>query len=473
MYDPLAVSEAGVSGLGQLMLRTARHQGLRTASAKELSCLTELPVERSYATLLRATRDAVRTGTIPYEVASFVHEPFDVDKIFLHHTHTSKKQGLVAYQTAQRLCATTQVHHLRAQEVARARILTGFLVRLSRFKKYLLLHYNMIVLGIESTAHTFGVGIVRMRSEEQPDVLANVRRIYTTESGGLIPAKLSEHHMNVFFDVLSEAMNVAGVSSQDVSVVSYARAPGIGHSLRIGAGVARSLALRWDVPIVGVNHAVAHLEVGRVFSGEDDVALLYASGANTQVLAREQGAYRVFGETLDLGVGNFLDTIARLLRLGFPGGPHLERLAAQWEGELLMLPYAVKGMDVSFTGLQTAIAQRIDAGVDAEQLAFSVQETVFAMLVEVSERALAHTGKECLVIGGGVACNARLQEMCRTMCKERGARFFAPEKQFLVDNGAMIALLAGRVFTERGGLAVSSADINPYERVESVPQKTA
>ncbi len=324
----------------------------------------------------------------------------------------------------------------------------------------------MLVLGIESTAHTFGVAIVRMQAAEQPQVLANVRRTYTTTSGGLIPAKLSEHHMNVFSSVLSDALVQAGASVPDVGLVAYSRSPGIGHALRIGAGVARSLALRHSIPLVGVNHCVAHLEVGRVLSGRDDVSLLYASGANTQVLAREGGAYRVFGETLDLGVGNFLDTVARLLGLGFPGGPQLEELAKQYSGPLIELPYSVKGMDVSFSGMQTAVKRLIESGASAQGIAFSVQETVFAMLVEVSERALAHTGKECLVLGGGVACNARLQEMCRLMCVDRGVEFFAPPNEFLVDNGAMIALLGARVFAQSGGVAVSKAGIDPYERVE-------
>ncbi len=321
----------------------------------------------------------------------------------------------------------------------------------------------MIVLGIESTAHTFSVGIVH-----DGQVLSNVRKTLTTTTGGLIPAKLSEHHMKVFFDVVLESLFQAGVAVSDVSLIAYSRAPGIGHSLRIGAGVARSLSLRYDIPVVGVNHCVAHLEVGRVFSGKDDVVLLYASGANTQILAREGGAYRVFGETLDLGVGNFLDTVARLLGLGFPGGPKLEVLAQQYSGPLLDLPYAVKGMDVSFSGIQTAVRRMTDDGVEPSAIAYSVQEVVFAMLVEVSERALAHTEKDCLVLGGGVACNKRLQEMCRMMCDARGVSFFTPENEFLVDNGAMIALLGARVFAESGAVAVSDADIDPYERVESV-----
>jgi len=174
--------------------------------------------------------------------------------------------------------------------------------------------------------------------------------------------------------------------------------------------------------------------------------MLYASGANTQVIAYEAGKYRVFGETLDLGVGNFIDTIARYMGLGFPGGPKIEKLAEECQNkdELLELPYSIKGMDVAFSGLQTKLKNYLDArkGVPSlgdspnldvktgkkehsiEKLSYAMQETVFAMLVEAAERALAHTGKEELLLGGGVACNSRLQEMARIMCEERGVKFF-------------------------------------------------
>ena len=329
---------------------------------------------------------------------------------------------------------------------------------------------SLFVLGIESTAHTFGVGVVRVDADGSRSVLANVKRMYSTSSGGMVPRKLSEHHVACWREVVVEALSEAGVSMSEVGVVSYSRAPGIGHSLRIGSGVARCLAARYGAALVGVNHCVAHLEVGRVLGGVADPVLLYASGANTQVIALEGGSYRVFGETLDLGVGNFLDTVARSLGLGFPGGPALEELACSYSGDLLELPYVVKGMDVSFSGLQTAVRTLIDQGkASPAAVAFAVQEYCFAMLVEVSERALAHTGKSSLVLGGGVACNARLQEMCRLMSSARGVSCFAPEKEFLVDNGAMIALLGASVYSRVGGVPVSEGGIDPYQRTDEVP----
>ena len=323
----------------------------------------------------------------------------------------------------------------------------------------------MYCLAIESTAHTFGASVVS-RSSSGVVVLSSVRDMFTTEDGGLIPRELSDHHVAVWRGVVSSALLEAGVSLSQVGLLAYSRAPGFGHSLRVGSGVVRCLAARYGLPVVGVNHCVAHLEVGRVLGGVADPVLLYASGANTQVIALEGGRYRVFGETLDLGVGNFLDSVARLLGLGFPGGPVLEGLASSYSGPLIELPYVVKGMDVSFSGIQSSVKSLIERGFSSEAIAFSVQEHVFAMLVEVSERALAHTGKSSLVLGGGVACNARLQEMCSLMCSSRGVSFFAPEKRFLVDNAAMIGVLGFSVFERFGSVGVSEVDFDPYERTD-------
>ncbi len=327
-----------------------------------------------------------------------------------------------------------------------------------------------IVLGIESTAHTLGVAVLRGRS-----VLANIRKPYTTVKGGMIPAKVAQHHEEELLPALREAISTAGIMLSDIQLIAYSNAPGLGHTLRIGATAAKALALRLAVPLVPVNHCIAHLEIAALVTGARDPILLYASGANTQVIAYDAGRYRVFGETLDTGVGNFLDTLARNMGLGFPGGPAIERLAREAVADgriptLIPLPYAVKGMDVSFAGLETHLARLIAAGEhDPRDIAYSAQEHVFAMLVEVAERAIAHVGKRELALGGGVACNARLQEMCAAMCAARDARSFCPEREFLVDNAAMIAW-TGALMHERGGIAVlvKDAGIDPYERTDEV-----
>lgn len=292
---------------------------------------------------------------------------------------------------------------------------------------------SIMILGIESTAHTFGVGVV-----SNGKVLSNVRNMYTTEKGGIIPVESAKHHDACAEMVFHEALMKANIEEKQIKAIAISQAPGLAPCLLSGMRFAKKKAKELNLPLIPVNHCVAHLEIGRL-TGATDPVLLYASGANTQIIAYAAGKYRVFGETLDIGIGNFIDTFARHCGLGFPGGPKIMELAKA--GKYIEVPYTVKGMDVAFSGLLTNLKQKFDAGEKIEDLSYSLQETAFAMLVEASERALAHTGKKELLLGGGVGCNTRLQEMCRIMCEERGCRFFVPENQYLVDNAAMIAYL--------------------------------
>jgi len=320
----------------------------------------------------------------------------------------------------------------------------------------------MLCLGIESTAHTFGVGIVDGRGK----TLANVRDIYTTKKGGLIPLELSKHHENVKERVVSSALADANVSLKDISMVSFSRGPGIAPPLLVGMRTAKEIAGKLNVPLVGVNHCIAHLEIGKLHSRTRNPLLLYVSGANTQIIAYESAKYRVFGETLDQGIGNFIDSFARYLGLGFPGGPKIEQMALK-SNNYVELPYVVKGMDVSFSGMLTNLKRKFDKNNAKEDLCYSMQETAFAMMVEVAERAMAHTGKKELVLGGGVACNKRLQEMCKIMCRERDAKYFVPDKEVLLDNGLMIAWL-GILQRKSATKDYDRIDIRPYERTDDV-----
>ncbi len=323
----------------------------------------------------------------------------------------------------------------------------------------------MICLGIESTAHTFGISIV---DDKDKKVFSNIITAYKTESGGIIPAKVAEHHVEVLDDTLKKAMEKAGIKFSDIDLIAFSQGPGIGHTLRIGAAFARSLSLLLKRPLIGVNHCIAHLEIGRFLTQAKDPVLLYVSGANTQVIAYEAGKYRVFGETLDIGVGNFIDSFARELGLGFPGGPKIEEYAKK-STNYIKLPYTVKGMDIGLGGLQTNLSRKISSKeYSNEDLCFSVQETVFAMLVEVAERAMAHTGKDELLLGGGVACNKRLQEMARIMCEERGAKLFVLENQFFVDNAAMIAICGIEMHKAGMQTKIEDSNIRPYERTDDV-----
>jgi len=320
-----------------------------------------------------------------------------------------------------------------------------------------------VILGIESTAHTFGVGVVR-----DGKILANVKSSYVTEKGGIIPIEAAKHHRESKKKVYSQALKVSGINEGEIDAISVSQGPGLAPCLLEGMKFAKELAKRLRKPLVPVNHCIAHLEIGRI-TGAKGPVMLYASGANTQIIAYASGKFRIFGETLDLGVGNFIDNFARYAGIGFPGGPKVEKLAKK-SHDYTELPYTVKGMDIALSGILTNLKQKTESGkYKIQDLAYSMQETVFAMLVETAERALAHTGKKELLLGGGVACNSRLQEMCKIMCKERGAKFFCPDKSLLVDNGAMIAFLGEIMFKKKiYEKNVNKIDIKPRQRTDEV-----
>jgi len=325
-----------------------------------------------------------------------------------------------------------------------------------------------IVLGIESTAHTFGIGVVK-----DEKVLANVKSTYTTRVGGIIPKEAAKHHSEIKWQVYSDALKKAEINDKEIDAIAFSQGPGLAPCLLEGLKFVKELGNRIKKPIIPVNHCIAHLEIGKLTNAKDPV-MLYVSGANTQIISYASGRYRIFGETLDLGVGNFIDTFARLLGLGFPGGPMVQKLASQGKS-YIEIPYVVKGMDISLSGILTNLKQKFASGrYSKEDLSFSMQEIVFAMLIETAERALAHTEKKELLLGGGVACNSRLQEMCKIMCEERGAKLFIPEPSLLVDNGAMIAFLGEVMFKKGMSIPYSRADsldIKPRQRTDEVGVK--
>src|SRR3989338_7344918 len=325
--------------------------------------------------------------------------------------------------------------------------------------KYIFLR-NFMIAGIECTAHTFGVGVV-----SNGKVLANVRDMYVTEKGGIVPMESAKHHAAVADNIWNSALEKARISIKDISAIAISNAPGLAPCLYEGMRFAKRKVEELNVPMIPVNHCIAHLEIGRS-AGASDPVLLYASGANTQVIAYAAGKYRIFGETLDLGIGNFIDKFARHTGLGFPGGPKIEQHAKN--GKFIELPYSIKGMDVSFSGMQTKLQQLYDTGTKIEDLSFSLQETAFAMLVEAAERAMAHTGKNELVLGGGVAGNSRLQEMCKIMCKERGAKLFCPAREFLVDNAGMIAYTGEIMYNSGIKIDANKIEVKPRERTDDV-----
>jgi len=322
----------------------------------------------------------------------------------------------------------------------------------------------MVILGIESTAHTASVGIV----DRDARVLAIASDMYRPPSGGIHPREAANHHVELLPGLVEQALASAGVRPQEIDAVAFAQGPGLGPCLRAGATVARMLSLVWERPLVPVNHCVAHVEIARILSGFDDPMLLYASGGNTQVIAYARGRYRVLGETLDIGIGNFLDKLWIELGGTFPGGPALE-LEARSGSELLDLPYSVHGMDVAFSGILTAALALHARGAKRSDLAYSIEVTTYAMLTEITERALAHRRRATVVLGGGVACNERLRGMVRAMVEERGGSMFAPPRSLCVDNGAMIAWTGQLAHAAGLSEAVEASAVQPRQRTDLVP----
>ena len=321
----------------------------------------------------------------------------------------------------------------------------------------------MVVLGIESTAHTASVGIV----DDSTKVLAIASDMYRPPKGGIHPREAANHHVELLPELVRRALDAAKVRPSEIEAVAFAQGPGLGPCLRAGATVARMLSLAWDRPLVPVNHCVAHVEIARALSGLEDPMLLYASGGNTQVIAYGRGRYRVLGETLDIGIGNFLDKLWIELGGTFPGGPALEKEALAG-AELLPLPYSVHGMDVAFSGMLTATLALRAKGLARPDLAYSVEVTAYSMLTEITERALAHRRRDTVVLGGGVACNERLRSMVREMVEGRGGTMYAPPKSLCVDNGAMIAWTG--LLAHRKGLSVpvESSAVQPRQRTDLV-----
>ncbi|RLI97843.1 MAG: bifunctional N(6)-L-threonylcarbamoyladenine synthase/serine/threonine protein kinase [Candidatus Aenigmatarchaeota archaeon] len=317
----------------------------------------------------------------------------------------------------------------------------------------------MLCLGIESTAHSFGIGIV----DEKCNVLANVTDMYKPPEGwGIHPTEAAKHHDEVRQDAIAAALEEAGKSMDDIGLVAFSQGPGLAPCLHKGLNTAKELSDSGSIPMIGVNHCIAHIEIGRKTTSLKDPITLYTSGANTQVLGFVSGRYRCFGETMDIGIGNALDKFGRGVGMGFPAGPRIEQIAKK--GKYVELPYVVKGMDLSFSGIVTAALNKLKRE-KLEDVCFSLQETTFAMLTEVTERALAHTCKDEVLLTGGVAANKKLQDMLGVMCKERGAGFAAVERSLSSDNGAMIAWL-GMLMHKAGNS--THDEVLPRQRTDEV-----
>jgi N6-L-threonylcarbamoyladenine synthase len=317
---------------------------------------------------------------------------------------------------------------------------------------------RVVAMGIEGSANKVAVGIVIYEPLTQEySIASNIRKTYITPAGqGFLPRETAWHHQKHIVALVQTALNTANLTPADITCICYTKGPGMGGPLRSCAMCARTLSLLWKKPLIAVNHCVAHIEMGRVATKCRNPVVLYVSGGNTQVIAFSQGRYRIFGETIDIAVGNCLDRFARVINLSNDPSPgyNIEQLAKAHvtnpseyprHPNYIELPYGVKGMDVSLSGILTYVETKAKelldpaSGITVADLCYSLQETIFAMLVEITERAIAHTNSDTVLIVGGVGCNERLQEMMGSMAEDRGVSLCAMDQRYCIDNGCMIA----------------------------------
>jgi len=321
----------------------------------------------------------------------------------------------------------------------------------------------MAVLGIESSAHTLGIGVV-----DKGRIVANEKVMYNVANRGMIPSKVADFHAENIDRLLKGVLLHNGLGMGDIEAVGYTKGPGIGSCLRVGQLAARTLSEAYGIPLYDVNHAVAHIEITRHLFGLSDPLVLYVSGGNSQILAIADEPYRhyhVYGETFDIGVGNMLDSFARSAGLNPAWGSSVARAAMR--GKYLDMPYTVKGMDFTFTGLLTNAIKRLKTG-SMRDVAYSLQETAFSMLCEATERALLLTNKKELILCGGVAQSRRLRQMLGIMAKSHGVKFYVAKDEFNADNGAMIALVAEKMLDRGVKPRMERCTINQRYRIDSV-----
>lgn len=316
----------------------------------------------------------------------------------------------------------------------------------------------MYVLGIESTAHTIGIGLV-----EDGKILKNALHTYNALGEGIVPRKAAEHHVEWAPKLLKEVEEVVDI--KEVDYISVAIGPGIGTTLKIGNVLARYLAIKYNKPLIPVHHGHAHLCIAQHFAKLHDPIYVYVSGGNTQILIYEKKQLKVVGETIDIGIGNLFDTFARELGLLNANGKALADLAANAK-TFIPLPYNVKGMDLAFSGLLTKAVQ-LKHTHKKEDLAFSLMETSFAMVVEVTERAALLFDKKEIVLAGGVAQNTRLQNMIAGMAQHYGWKWGTAPSQFNRDNGAMIAF-CGFLNKHNATKNIETLKVKPYFRFEEL-----
>jgi N6-L-threonylcarbamoyladenine synthase len=300
----------------------------------------------------------------------------------------------------------------------------------------------MLCLGIESTAHTFACSVIKYSNyEKYPNILSDVRDTFKAPAGsGIHPREAAHHHASVAIEVLKEALESSSIKYNDLDIVAYSAGPGLGPCLRIGAVLARSICSFYDKKLIPINHALGHIELGMSLTGCNDSLVLLVSGGHTMILVFNNKRWRVIGETLDITLGQLLDQFGRHLGLASPCGSEIERLANKSSKNYILLPYTIKGNDVTFSGILSA-AKRLTStsNYTNEDMCYSIQETGFAMITEAVERALSATEKRELLVVGGVSANKVLSRMLELACLRHKVKFKSCPISYAGDNGVQIA----------------------------------
>ncbi len=305
----------------------------------------------------------------------------------------------------------------------------------------------MRVIGIETSCDETGIAIY----DGQRGLLAHVLHSQVAlhaEYGGVVPELASRDHVRKVLPLLRQVMTQAGTRAEDIQGVAYTAGPGLVGALLVGAAIGRSLAWAWGVPAVAIHHMEGHLLAPLLEDNSPDfpfVALLVSGGHTQLVRVDGVGRYHILGESLDDAAGEAFDKTAKLLGLGYPGGPALARLAASGNPQRFHFARPMTnrpGLDFSFSGLKTQAVNSVKQYPDDQaraDIAYAFQDAVVDTLAIKCQRALRETGLQRLVVSGGVSANTLLRERLRDMTHEMGAQVYYPRLEFCTDNGAMIA----------------------------------
>ncbi|MDI2126840.1 tRNA (adenosine(37)-N6)-threonylcarbamoyltransferase complex transferase subunit TsaD [Yinghuangia seranimata] len=315
-----------------------------------------------------------------------------------------------------------------------------------------------LVLGIETSCDETGVGIVRGTTLLADAVASSVDE--HARFGGVVPEVASRAHLEAMVPTVHRALKDAGVTMADIDAIAVTSGPGLAGALLVGVAAAKGYAMALDKPVYGVNHLAAHVCVDQLEHGrlpEPCMALLVSGGHSSLLLVPDVTSdVRPLGSTIDDAAGEAFDKVARVLGLGFPGGPIIDRAARDGDADAIAFPRGLTGprdaaYDFSFSGLKTAVARWVEAReraghpVPVADVAASFQEAVVDVLTRKAIRACRENGVEHLLLGGGVAANSRLRALAAERCEAAGVSLRVPRPKLCTDNGAMVAALGAEM----------------------------